>query len=122
MEIAKYLTTDGTCKCGLECPVYINKVFNFDVGILSRMWTLDVDCPQDLTKLCNHKRKMMAMAAFHSNFSVSSSQLSDTVSVNSVSGGIPSASTSAKTKTGLCALKVSSSLYISYKCYEFTIQ
>jgi hypothetical protein len=55
MDIAKYLTTEGTCKCGLECPILINKVFNFDIGILSKMWTLDVDCPEDLTKLCNHK-------------------------------------------------------------------
>ncbi|XP_052092246.1 uncharacterized protein LOC127728680 [Mytilus californianus] len=98
MDLAKYLTTEGTCKCGLECPVLINKVFNFDVGILSRMWTLDIDCPKDLTKLCNHKRKMIAMAAFHTNYSISSSQFSDTVSVNSLSGNI-SSTTVSKTKS-----------------------
>lgn len=101
MDIAKYLTTEGTCKCGLECPILINKVFNFDIGILSKMWTLDVDCPEDLTKLCNHKRKVIAMATFHSSYSLPSSTLTDTISVNSLTGGIPSTSVVTKTKADL---------------------
>jgi hypothetical protein len=100
MDIAKYLTTEGTCKCGLECPILINKVFNFDIGILSKMWTLDVDCPEDLTKLCNHKRKVIAMATFHSSYSLPTSTLTDTISVNSLTGGIPSTSVVTKTKAG----------------------
>ncbi len=34
MEEAKsYLLTDGTCKCGLECPMDINKSFDFDIKV-----------------------------------------------------------------------------------------
>lgn len=25
-EVKTYLLTDGTCKCGLECPLIVNKV------------------------------------------------------------------------------------------------
>ncbi|KAH1175970.1 hypothetical protein KIL84_020704 [Mauremys mutica] len=39
-----YLLTDGTCKCGLECPLNVHK---------------------DMTKLCNHRRKTVAMATLY---------------------------------------------------------
>lgn len=29
-HIVKYLQTDGSCKCGLECPILVDKVFNYD--------------------------------------------------------------------------------------------
>jgi hypothetical protein len=29
-EVKSYLLKDGTCKCGLECPMDISKVFDFD--------------------------------------------------------------------------------------------
>ena len=29
-EINNYLLSSNTCKCGLECPLDINKIFNFD--------------------------------------------------------------------------------------------
>ena len=29
-EIKEYLMTEGTCKCGLECPVTVENVFDFD--------------------------------------------------------------------------------------------
>ena len=29
-HVTKYLQSDGTCKCGLECPLLVEKVFNFD--------------------------------------------------------------------------------------------
>lgn len=29
-EARLYLRTDGTCKCGLECPLILEKSFNFD--------------------------------------------------------------------------------------------
>nr|XP_055070064.1 methyl-CpG-binding domain protein 6 isoform X3 [Misgurnus anguillicaudatus] len=63
-EVRVYLQTDGTCKCGLECPLVINKVFSFDIAAM-------VQAPghqsgkieEDMTKLCNHRRKVDAMAA-----------------------------------------------------------
>ena len=29
-EIKDYLLTEGTCKCGLDCPVQIENAFDFD--------------------------------------------------------------------------------------------
>ncbi|XP_062853230.1 mucin-17 [Trichomycterus rosablanca] len=63
-EVRAYLLADGTCKCGLECPLVLHKVFNFDP-------TAGVQAPshqsgkveEDMTKLCNHRRKVVAMAA-----------------------------------------------------------
>ncbi|XP_074989739.1 methyl-CpG-binding domain protein 6 [Calonectris borealis] len=31
-QTCAYLLADGTCKCGLECPLNMHKVFNFDPG------------------------------------------------------------------------------------------
>ena len=67
-EVQEYLSSDGTCKCGLQCPILVDKVFNFDVCVMSRQWTVDdVNCAEDLTKLCNHKRKIIAMATLQNS-------------------------------------------------------
>uniref|UniRef100_A0A3Q0TCZ0 Methyl-CpG binding domain protein 5 n=1 Tax=Amphilophus citrinellus TaxID=61819 RepID=A0A3Q0TCZ0_AMPCI len=59
-----YLMTDGTCKCGLECPLIINKVFNFTAGAKVEQHSQPLGkAEQDMTKLCNHRRKVVAMAA-----------------------------------------------------------
>ncbi|XP_056279264.1 mucin-2 [Pseudoliparis swirei] len=63
-EVKTYLLTDGTCKCGLECPLIVNKVFNFTVGVkVEQNSQLLGKAEQDMTKLCNHRRKVVAMAA-----------------------------------------------------------
>ncbi|XP_050538813.1 uncharacterized protein LOC126904125 isoform X2 [Daktulosphaira vitifoliae] len=54
-QVKTYLKTQGTCKCGLECPLHSEQVFNFDVTVLAKP-TSDLDI---MTNLCNHKRKMM---------------------------------------------------------------
>ncbi|KAJ7391844.1 positive regulation of growth hormone receptor signaling pathway [Desmophyllum pertusum] len=36
-HVIEYLKTEGTCKCGLECPLFIHKVFNFDARIPSKL-------------------------------------------------------------------------------------
>ncbi|KAL5010176.1 hypothetical protein ScPMuIL_012481 [Solemya velum] len=69
--ICQYLSSEGTCKCGLECPLVVENVFNFDVTLQTKQWTIDVSCSQDLTNFCNHKRKTIAMATFHGTKSVS---------------------------------------------------
>lgn len=70
-EIAAYLMTDGTCKCGLECPILIHEVFNFDpVPCYQRYPSFpDVNSHDQFSShpnqhLCNHKRKIMALAAY----------------------------------------------------------
>uniref|UniRef100_A0A1A7XAB0 Methyl-CpG binding domain protein 6 n=1 Tax=Iconisemion striatum TaxID=60296 RepID=A0A1A7XAB0_9TELE len=62
-EVKTYLSTDGTCKCGLECPLIIHKVFNFCVDVKVEHHSQPLcKAEQDMTKLCNHRRKVVAMA------------------------------------------------------------
>ncbi|XP_058258386.1 methyl-CpG-binding domain protein 6 [Hemibagrus wyckioides] len=63
-EVRLYLLTDGTCKCGLECPLVLHKVFNFDpsAGVHAQSHQSG-KVEEDMTKLCNHRRKVVAMAA-----------------------------------------------------------
>ena len=61
---------DGTCKCGLDCPVLVEQVFNFDVRIGSVKWTVGqtgTATVENIGKLCSHRRKTMAMAMFQEN-------------------------------------------------------
>ncbi|XP_062453087.1 methyl-CpG-binding domain protein 6 [Rhea pennata] len=61
-----YLLADGTCKCGLECPLNMHKVFNFDPGaVVAGRGAPGVQGQQDMTKLCNHRRKTVAMATLY---------------------------------------------------------
>ncbi|XP_051997669.1 proline-rich protein 36-like isoform X1 [Xyrauchen texanus] len=63
-EVRVYLRTDGTCKCGLECPLVPNKVFNFDpTAMVQAPGHQTGKVEEDMTKLCNHRRKVDAMAA-----------------------------------------------------------
>ncbi|XP_042614982.1 proline-rich protein 36-like isoform X1 [Cyprinus carpio] len=63
-EVRVYLRTDGTCKCGLECPLVPNKVFNFDpAAMVQAPGHQSGKTEEDMTKLCNHRRKVDAMAA-----------------------------------------------------------
>ncbi|XP_061745830.1 methyl-CpG-binding domain protein 5-like isoform X1 [Nerophis ophidion] len=65
-QVKTYLLTDGTCKCGLECPLVLQKVFNFDRGaVVKQRTTEDVKADEDVTKLCIHKRKLLAVATLH---------------------------------------------------------
>ncbi|KAM6945366.1 LOW QUALITY PROTEIN: methyl-CpG-binding domain protein 5 [Aplochiton taeniatus] len=65
-QVRAYLLTDGTCKCGLECPLILPKVFNFDPGAAVKLRTAeDVRADEDVTKLCIHKRKLLAVATLH---------------------------------------------------------
>ncbi|XP_019746662.1 methyl-CpG-binding domain protein 5 isoform X2 [Hippocampus comes] len=65
-QVKNYLLTDGTCKCGLECPLILHKVFNFDPGAMVKQRTAeDVKSDEDVTKLCIHKRKLLAVATLH---------------------------------------------------------
>ncbi|KAM9264995.1 methyl-CpG-binding domain protein 6 [Morus bassanus] len=63
-----YLLADGTCKCGLECPLNMHKVFNFDPGAVVAVagrGAPGAKGQQDMTKLCNHRRKTAAMATLY---------------------------------------------------------
>ena len=32
-DIKEYLIKDGTCKCGLECPLELDTLFDFDASV-----------------------------------------------------------------------------------------
>ncbi|RZF43497.1 hypothetical protein LSTR_LSTR005233 [Laodelphax striatellus] len=61
-QVKTYLQTQGTCKCGLECPLNCDIVFNFDPKVASKPWSAGAP-PNHLTGLCNHKRKAIASLA-----------------------------------------------------------
>ncbi|GAB1295653.1 Methyl-CpG-binding domain protein 6 [Apodemus speciosus] len=62
-----YLLSDGTCKCGLECPLNVPKVFNFDplAPVTPGGAGVGPASEEDMTKLCNHRRKAVAMATLY---------------------------------------------------------
>ncbi|XP_009470681.1 PREDICTED: methyl-CpG-binding domain protein 6 [Nipponia nippon] len=65
-QTCAYLLADGTCKCGLECPLNMHKVFNFDPGVtVAARGAPGAQSQQDMTKLCNHRRKTAAMATLY---------------------------------------------------------
>ena len=35
-DILQYLTSPGTCKCGLQCPLHLDSLFSFDASIKSK--------------------------------------------------------------------------------------
>ncbi|KAH3699262.1 uncharacterized protein LOC127859870 [Dreissena polymorpha] len=36
--LKQYLGSEGTCKCGLECPILVEKVFNFSTSVVTVTW------------------------------------------------------------------------------------
>ncbi|XP_013867453.1 methyl-CpG-binding domain protein 5 [Austrofundulus limnaeus] len=85
-QVKTYLLTDGTCKCGLECPLILHKVFNFDPGAAVKQRTAeDVKADEDVTKLCIHKRKLLAVATLHKSM-----ETHPPLSLTSSGGGKPS--------------------------------
>jgi len=66
-EVRQYLLKEGTCKCGLQCPLVVDKTFVFDAQRTRSKHLLadDVHAASDQSNsLCNHRRKILAMAAF----------------------------------------------------------
>ncbi|XP_041460362.1 uncharacterized protein LOC121411618 [Lytechinus variegatus] len=79
--VQTYLSSDGTCKCGLECPINLDKVFNFDPRVLCKPRTAqEASNDNGLTNLCNHKRKVVAMATWLD--SVETAKVEDDVTAN----------------------------------------
>ncbi|XP_070511248.1 uncharacterized protein [Cardiocondyla obscurior] len=102
-QLKEYLTTVGTCKCGLECPLRPEQVFNFDPKVATRPWSPDQGKTREMTKLCNHKRKLLLPAAAASPVAsctpaVSSSTLSSGPTTASIHANADSPTSSDKTR------------------------
>jgi len=66
-EVRQYLLTDGTCKCGLQCPLVVDKTFVFNAQQTQSKHLLadDIYAASDRSNsLCNHRRKIIAVATF----------------------------------------------------------
>ncbi|XP_038046450.1 uncharacterized protein LOC119720713 isoform X2 [Patiria miniata] len=62
-DLQRYLLAEGTCKCGLECPLIIDRVFNFNPRVPARpKLPSDVLVGSQLNALCKHRNKLVAMA------------------------------------------------------------
>ncbi|KAL4229378.1 Methyl-CpG-binding domain protein 5 [Mactra antiquata] len=62
-SVKQYLATDGTCKCGLECPLHVDTVFNFNSDVISIKWNPSFSNIKDAGTPCNHKRKYSAISS-----------------------------------------------------------
>lgn len=109
-EINDYLLSDSTCKCGLECPVVVAKTFNFDTSLESRPWSLEqTNSSEDLTNLCNHRRKIINMASFQKS----------SLSVTEEAGG--SVQQSSKSSESMCELILGFFLTYGHDLYSISL-
>lgn len=65
-SVKQYLITDGTCKCGLECPLHVDRVFNFNSDVISIKWNPSFSNIKDAGNPCNHKRKYSSISSSQS--------------------------------------------------------
>ncbi|KAM4045997.1 methyl-CpG-binding domain protein 6 [Anomaloglossus baeobatrachus] len=104
-QLRAYLVTDGTCKCGLECPLNIYKVFNFDPrAVVKRRSAEDVKAEEDMTKLCNHRRKIVALATLYKSIESTPLALQSQAAGCGSSQNFNTASTSPKIGQHPCSL------------------
>jgi len=76
-EVRHYLLSEGTCKCGLHCPLDIERTFIFDRTRMESKHLHADDIRLDLDRdsnLCNHRRKIVAMATFQQSTGLTFSQ------------------------------------------------
>ena len=52
-HVVEYLKTEGTCKCGLDCPLFVQDVFNFDARIPSKLIPVGTR-PESSKSGCKH--------------------------------------------------------------------
>ena len=58
-EIKEYLLKEGTCKCGLECPLDLDLVFDFDIHKQPQLPPLTL-APPNPAKYCSHRESVAA--------------------------------------------------------------
>ena len=64
-EIKEYLFTEGTCKCGLDCPLAVENAFDFDPQKVS-----EVSLPNSITvknQGCKHLNSTLALVQLQNN-------------------------------------------------------
>ena len=64
-EVQEYLSTEGTCKCGLQCPLAVQTSFDFDPKVSS-----EVQMPASqpgAPSQCKHQGSILALAQIQNN-------------------------------------------------------
>merc|ERR1719412_254433 len=64
-EVQEYLSTEGTCKCGLQCPLAVQTSFDFDPKVPS-----EVQMPASqpgAPSQCKHQGSILALAQIQNN-------------------------------------------------------
>ena len=57
-EISLYLQSEGTCKCGIECPLILENVFNFDPKVQTVAYFPHKSSDSESSKRCKHCSKI----------------------------------------------------------------
>ncbi|CAG7831508.1 unnamed protein product, partial [Allacma fusca] len=67
-ELKNYICSDGTCKCGLSCPLRLEQSFSFDPKVTNSCQAEESSVEENVNEttgtetpprlLCNHKRKI----------------------------------------------------------------
>ncbi|XP_067928612.1 uncharacterized protein [Watersipora subatra] len=63
-QVKDYLLSEETCKCGLECPFHVEKVFNFDPAVESQEWKLSnlgIHSEKSV-RICCHRKHVRSTA------------------------------------------------------------
>jgi hypothetical protein len=81
-DLRNYLLTPNTCKCGLECPLYIHESFCFDPFIDTPNNNTNSISTKSSFSCCNHKPKPLSMSNFDHSNSQKSNQQSNNLSMN----------------------------------------
>lgn len=61
-DVVQYLISDKTCKCGLECPLYVDNTFNFDASLQSRHFRIGQWDKASHTTKCTQTMKAVVNA------------------------------------------------------------
>ena len=65
-EIKEYLLKEGTCKCGLECPLDLDMVFDFDIKKQPQLPPLTL-LPPNPAKYCSHREAVANLGKIMNN-------------------------------------------------------
>lgn len=66
-EIKEYLSTEGTCKCGLECPLLVDTSFDFNSQKPSALWMPSpMVLGSNAGQCCQHKNSILTKAQLQS--------------------------------------------------------
>lgn len=119
-EVRQYLLKEGTCKCGLQCPLIVDKTFVFDARQKQSKHLLadDIHSASDRSNsLCNHRRKIIAVATFQQSTGFRFTK-PETTSVHRLPLPVPQTTEA----TGKCQHSCFTDFVCECRCARFTLK